>query len=336
MTHSFVNKISYYLPKDKLTNDELTSIFPESINDKGLHKIGVKERRIISKNDLASDIGIQAALNLYKEHEISPENIDFLIFCAQEFDYYTPTTACVIHKKIGLKKSAGAIDYNLGCSGFVYGVSIANGLISTGVVKNVLLITASTLTRQLHPKDKASRFIFGDAATATLISSSKSEKIHQSCFGTDGEGYEVIIKKDGGARNPLSKNPSKEILDIYGNISSSEHLKMDGTGILLFALKRVPILVSDTLIKNKLQLEDIDLFIFHQANAFLLETLRKKMCISEDKFYFYLENIGNTVSCSIPIALKEAHKEGKAQKGDKIMLVAFGVGLSWGATIITL
>ncbi|MBL4604595.1 MAG: ketoacyl-ACP synthase III [Flavobacteriaceae bacterium] len=336
MTHSFIERISYYLPETTLDNNQLLANFPEASNTDSLQKLGIKERRIVHKNELASDIGIKAANLLFEEYGILPESIDFLIFCAQEFDYYTPTTACVIHEKLGLKKSAGAIDYNLGCSGFVYGVSIANGLIATGVATKVLLITASTLTRQLHPKDKASRYLFGDAAAATLLSSSKEEKIHQFCFGTDGEGYDYIIKKDGGARHPLTEESSVEILDKYNNITSPKYLKMDGTGIFLFALKRVPKLIEETLLKNKLTIDNIDLFIFHQANSFLLETLRKKMKISEDKFYIYLENIGNTVSSSIPIALKEAMKEGKAKKGDKIMLVAFGVGLSWGATTITL
>ncbi len=336
MKHSFINKISYYLPETRLNNDQLLAELSQENQSTSLEKLGIKERRIIAENELASDIGIKAAKLLFEEHTIDPNDIDFLIFCAQEFDYFTPTTACVIHEKLRLKKSAGAIDYNLGCSGFVYGVSIANGLISTGVAKNVLLITASTLTRQLHPKDKASRFLFGDAAAATLISSSEEEKIHQFNFGTDGEGYDVIIKEDGGARNPLTEKSSVEIVDKYNNSTAPKYLKMDGTEIFLFALKRVPKLIQDNLLKNSLELKDIDLFIFHQANAFLLESLRKKMKISEDKFYFCLENIGNTVSSTIPIALKEALKEKKIKKGNKVMLVAFGVGLSWGATVITI
>lgn len=336
MGYPFINKISYYLPSKVVSNDDLYALFPESAQDKTLHKIGVKERRIVDKNELASDIGVRAALRLFEEHEVDPHDIDFLIFCAAEYDYYTPTTACLIHQQLGLKESAGAVDYNQGCSGFLYGISMASGLISIDTAKHVLLITTSTLTKELHPKDKSSRFLFGDAAAATLISSSEEERIHQFCFGTDGNGAEIIIKRDGGARNPLSEKSKIETVDRYHNITAPKYLKMDGFAIFSFALKRVPLLVADTLLKNNVELDDIDLFVFHQANAFLLDSLRKKMKIPEDKFYFCLENIGNTVACSIPIALKEAIDEGKAKEGDKIMLVAFGVGLSWGATIVTL
>lgn len=336
MAHAFIDKISCYLPKEKLRQADLIYLFPEIEGNEGFKKIGIQERSIAAEGELASDLAVAAAQKLFEEYNIDTQTIDFILFCAQEFDYFTPTTACVIHERLGLKRSAGAMDYQLGCSGFVYGLSLAKGLIEGGSVKNVLLLTSSTLTRKLNPKDKSSRAIFGDGAAATLISSRENLGVGPFRFGTDGSGMGRIILKDGGARNPISENSFKETEDVFGNITTNVNLKMDGTGILTFSLARVPRLVEETLLANDLEIEDVDLFIFHQANSFLLETLRDKIGIPTNKFFIFVEKMGNTVSSTIPIALKEAISVGKAKKGDKVLLAAFGVGLSWGATVITL
>lgn len=204
-------------------------------------------------------------------------------------------------------------------------------------MKNVLLITSSTLSKKIHSKDKSSRFIFGDASSATLISSREDKQgLGAFVFGTDGEKAEKIIIKDGGARNPITKNSFDEIEDESGNITSNAHLSMEGTGVFYFGLKTIPMMISEVLQKEKLNIEEIDLFIFHQANLFLISTVCTKLNIPEDKVYNYMENVGNTVSSSIPITLYEAKKAGKAKPGQKILLAGFGVGLSWGATIMEL
>jgi 3-oxoacyl-[acyl-carrier-protein] synthase III len=332
---SRIKHISYYLPEKIFSNKDYFQLFPEAKANENLDKIGVKNRRIV-ENELASDIAVKAAEKLFFEHNVSPSEIDFIIFCAQEFDYYTPTTACIIQNRLNIPTHAGAFDYNLGCSGFVYGLSISKGLIESVGIKNVLLLTSSTLTKTFHPKDKSSRFIFGDGAAATLISATSKEKgIGDFIFGTDGTGYDKIILKDGGARNPLTTTSTIEKMDDYGNTHSDSCFFMNGTSIFVFGIKTVPKIINELLQKSKLQKEDIDLFIFHQANKFLLETLQRKLEISDDKFYIHMENIGNTVSSTIPIALYEATKEGRIKEGQKVLLVAFGVGLSWAGTIIT-
>lgn len=332
---AIVRAVSYHLPAHTYTNDDFFASFPDSVsNEKNLLKLGITNRHLVSENETASDLAVQAALNLFHEHSISPDEIDFLLFCAQEFDHYTPTTACIIQHKLGLSKSCGALDFNLGCSGFVYGVGVAKGLIESLGRKNVLLLTSSTLTKTFHPKDKSSRFLFGDGAAATLISFDEKEKIGDFIFGTDGSRSDKIIVKDGGARNKLTDSSYEDYTDEYGNTTNNACFYMNGPAIFNFGLKTVPDLVNETLQKNNQRIETIDLFIFHQANLFLIETIGKKMGIPSEKIFNFMESIGNTVSSTIPIALAEAMKINKLKRGNKVLICGFGTGLSWSATII--
>jgi 3-oxoacyl-[acyl-carrier-protein] synthase-3 len=219
----------------------------------------------------------------------------------------------------------------------VYGLSLAKGLIESSGIKNVLLLTSSTLTKKFNTKDKSSRFVFGDGAAATLISAgSSTHSIGSFIFGTDGKGAEKIIVRDGGARNPITENSFIENEDDYGNITSPANYFMDGPGVFIFGMKTVPDMIRKLLLQEQRSIDSIDLFIFHQANLFLINTIRNKLNISEDKVFNFISDVGNTVSSSIPIALSEAIKSGKARKGNTIVLAGFGVGLSWAATIIEL
>jgi 3-oxoacyl-[acyl-carrier-protein] synthase-3 len=332
-----IKAISYYLPEKIYSNEDFFKEFPDALTSKeNLLKIGVKNRHIIDPGETASDIAVKAAGKLFTDHQVKPEEIDFLLFCAQEFDYYTPTSACVIQERLHLPKTCGALDYNLGCSGFVYGLSLAKGLIESIGLKNVLLLTSSTLTKKFHPKDKSSLFVFGDGAAATLISARENTGLGQFVFGTDGEGKNKIIVKDGGARNPLKDSSTKDITDEFGNTTNDATFYMNGTGVFVFGLKTVPKMIHDLLAKENKTISDIDLFIFHQANLFLINSIRKKLELPEEKVFNFMENTGNTVSSSIPIALHEALKCGRAKKGDTVLLAGFGVGLSWAATTVQL
>lgn len=337
-TKAYIKAISYYLPEKVYTNSDFYKDFPESHQNKdNLDKIGVQKRHIVKNNETASDIAVKSAEHFFKEHGVKPEEIDFLLFCAQEFDHYTPTTACIIQDRLNLPKTCGALDYNLGCSGFVYGLSLAKGLIESVGLKNVLLITSSTITKKVHPKDKSLKFIFGDGAATTLISAGKlTSGIGEFVFGTDGSGKNKIIIKDGGARNPITEKSVEDFTDEYGNTTNGLSVYMNGTGVFIFGLKTVPKIIMKLLEKENKTLESIDLFIFHQANLFLIDSIRKKLKIPEQKTFNFMENVGNTVSSSIPIALYEAIKCGKAKKGNTIVVVGFGVGLSWAATTIKL
>jgi 3-oxoacyl-[acyl-carrier-protein] synthase III len=326
---AFIKGISYYLPSIILSNEDLVKEFPEWSVGKITEKIGINKRHISAPGETAGDMAEKSARMLFLEYGINPSIVDFILLCTQSPDYFLPTTACLLQDRLGVSTTAGALDFNLGCSGFVYGLALAKGLIAGEVAKNILLITAETYSKHIHSKDKGNRTIFGDAAAATLVSTEGFAEICQFCLGTDGKGVENLIIKTGGLRN---KEKKQDLVFEEGNPISSDFLYMNGTEILNFTLETVPQLVRDILLKNGIEKEKIDLFIFHQANKFLMDFLRKKIAIEEEKFYYYLEKVGNTVSSTIPIALKEAQKENKL--GGNILLAGFGVGYSWAGTIL--
>ena len=327
---AYIKALAYYLPKKVLTNEQLVSEFPEWTVEKIANKVGIRQRHVSGEQETAVDLAVHAANKLFEENNINRSIIDFVLLCTQSPDYFLPSSACLVQERLGLPTHTGALDFNLGCSGYIYGLSLAKGLICGGVANNVLLITAETYTKHLHPRDKGNRTIFGDAAAATLISTDGKFEVGNFSLGTDGRGAENLIVKTGGCR--CSQKAEDLHFDENGNPISSDYLYMNGAEIFNFTLDVVPPLVKDTLMKNQLQQEDIDLFVFHQANKYMINFLRKKLKIGESKFYLYLENVGNTVSSTIPIALYEAEKE-KRLKGN-ILLAGFGVGLSWGGVTL--
>lgn len=328
---SFIKAISYYLPERIVTNEELVADFPEWTVDKIADKVGVKQRHVADEGETATDLAVHASEKIFEENpEISKESIDFVIFCTQSPDYILPTSACIIQQRLGLRTDIGAFDFNLGCSGYVYGLSIAKGLIAGGIATNVLLLTGETYNKHLHPRDKGNRTIFGDAATATIVSTDGFAEIGEFALGTDGRGAENLMIKTGGARTPEKIDDLS--YDENGNPHSSDYLFMNGSEIFMFTQKNVPIVVKQTLAKNELTLEDLNLVVFHQANSYMLNFLRKKIKISREKFFINMENIGNTVSNSIPIALYDAQKQGLLN--GKVLVCGFGVGYSWGGVIL--
>ena len=318
-----ISEIETFFPEKILTNEDLQKEFPEWSPEKIFNKVGVKQRHIANKHETVLELAVKASENLLKK--IDKNEIDFILFCTQSPDYHLPTTACILQDRLGLRKNIGALDFNLGCSGFVYGLSIAKGLIATGVAQNILLVTAETYTKYLRKSDKSNRTIFGDGATATLIQKDETKENFQFILGTDGSGYDNLIVRNGGGRNRINKE------DEAGNC-----LYMNGQNIFIFTIEKIPALVKEILEKNNLTKNDVDYYIFHQANAHILRRQREILEIPEEKFYINLEKYGNTVSSTIPIALKDALETGKVKKGQKIMLIGFGVGLSWGATIVEL
>lgn len=330
---AFVKAISYYLPSKVLTNSDLVKEFPEWTVEKVASKIGVNERHIVADDETASDLAISAAEKLFAENSINRNDIDFILLCTQSPDYYLPTSACVIQNKLNLSTSCGALDFNLGCSGFVYGLSLAKGLILANIAKNVLLLTAETYSKHIHPNDKGNRTIFGDAAAATLISNEGIASIEEFSLGTDGRGANNLISGKGGFRKSVlsEDNSNNPTID---NPVYSDYLYMNGSEIFNFTSEAVPVVVDQVLKRNNLKQEEIDLFVFHQANKYMMNYLRKLIEIDADKFYYCLENVGNTVSSTIPIALHEALNENKITKGAKVLLAGFGVGYSWGATVL--
>lgn len=325
-----ITNVEYYLPDQVFTNNDLKTVFPDS-DLKKIERIGIHSRHIASDNETSVDLAYKAAIKLFNEFDKS--EIDYLLFCTQSPDYFLPTSACILQDMLGLRKNIGALDFNLGCSGYVYGLSLAKGLIEGGMAKNVLLLTGETYSKLINEKDRGNRSIFGDAGSATIVSKSEKNKIFNFELGTDGEGAQNLIVKNGGLKNKIELNPE---VKEYGsnNCYTDNDLYMNGPEIFNFTIKNIPSLIKTTLENNSMSINDISYVIFHQANKFMLDYLRRKVKISKDKFYINLETVGNTVSNTIPIGLKDSLEKGYVKEGDKVLLSGFGVGYSWGATII--
>lgn len=331
--YATIKDTAVYLPEKILSNIELAALYPEWSEDKILDKTGIYQRRIAAPDQTAGDLAFEAAQNLFNQGVVSAADIDFLILCTQAPDYILPTTACVLQDRLGISRQAGALDINLGCSGFVYCLSLAKGLIETGAARCVLLLTADTYSKYIHPMDKSVRTLFGDAAAATAIiaDANVAEMIGPFVFGTDGSGAKNLIVDAGLFRQPKSSETAVEQLDESGNVRSAENLFMNGAEVMAFSLREVPNAVDALLAKTRKNKEDVDFFVLHQANRFMLEALRKKMKVEEAKFPILMRECGNTVSSTIPIAIDKMRKSGVLKQGHEVMLIGFGVGYSWAA-----
>ena len=329
---AYIKAISYYLPEKVITNEDLVKEFPEWSVEKVAQKVGVDSRHLAAEDETAGDMAEKAARKLFEEYKIDPKSIDFLMLCTHSPDYVLPSTACVLQNRLGIPISAGAFDYNLGCSGCVYGMALAKGLIAAGIAKNILLLTAETVSKYIHPQDKSNRSIFGDGAAACLISTEGFAEIGEFSLGTDGSGANNLIVKTGASRQ---KSPTGRFVeDVEGHIWYDDYLYMNGGAIFNFTLDAVPAMMKDILEKNKLEKDQIDYYVFHQANKFMLNTIRKVCLLPKEKFYVNLTTTGNTVSSTVLIGLKDCLDNQIIKKGDHVMISGFGVGLSWGGTIL--
>ena len=329
---AYIKAISYYLPERVVTNEELVAEFPEWSVDKVAQKVGVNNRHLAATDETAGDMAEKAARHLFCEYGIAPRDIDFLLFCTQSPDYFLPSTACVLQDRLGIPTSAGAFDYDLGCSGCIYGMAVAKGLLAAGIAKNVLLLTAETYNKYLHPSDKSNRSIFGDGAAACLISTNGFAEIGDFVLGTDGSGADKLIVRTGAARTPKPTGVSS--IDDDGHYRFDDYLYMDGGGIFNFTLNAVPFMMKDLLDKSGMTKDDMDFFVFHQANKFMLNTIRKVCQLPKEKFYINLSESGNTVSSTILIGLKDCLTNQTIHSDMKVMIAGFGVGLSWGGVIL--
>ncbi len=332
---AILKNIEYIFPEKGYTNEELSLKYPNYDFSKFDTKVGIKKRYWVDENTTALDLAEQACEKLFQK--VNRDDIDFIVYCTQSPEYILPTTACLLQERLGLKKSIGCFDFNLGCSGYIYGLSMAKGLVETNQAKNVLLVTAETYSKYLNENDMSNRGIFGDAATASMISLGSSENtIKKFLFGTDGKGYDKLIVRNGASKYPIDEKSAEKIYGS-GNTYTDNDLYMDGPAIFNFTSEVIPIFTNELLEANDLNVDDCDLFVFHQANKFMLDFLRKKNKINKDKFYIDLEEGGNTVSSTIPIALKRWSDSYEGEFPIKnIALVGFGVGLSWAGTVIEL
>lgn len=326
-----ITRIEYYLPEKVLTNEELEKASGRWSAAKIEKKVGIRERHVTREDETALDLAYEASIKVLQGYD--KNKIDFLLLCTQSPDYIMPASACVLQDKLGLPTNVGALDINMGCSGYLYGLALAKSLINSGTAESVLLIVSDTLCKFVHEKDFSNMTILGDGAAAAILEKNDKEFIFEFVLGTDGKGWDKIIIPYGGMRHRYDPG-AKPIEDESGNLRTPNNFYMNGTDVFNFTIEAVPKVVADVLKKNQLEMDAIDYFVFHQANQYMIEYLRKKIKIPREKFFADMLHTGNTSSVSIPIALKESLDQGMIKEGDRVLLCGFGVGYSWGATII--
>lgn len=330
----YIKAIDYFLPEKIVTNAELQELHPLWDLQKVQEKSGVHKRHIANETETAFNLACKAVEKLISSGSLNIQDIQGVIFCTQSPDYVMPSNAFLIHKHFKMAQHVWAFDYNLACSGYVYGLAIARGMIETSLAQNILLITADTYSKYIYPNDRSTSVLFGDGAAATIVSKKSSEGIIDIELASSGNEYDSFYIPAGGCRLPQS-NFTKEIkTDFSGNESTLENIQMNGFAVWKFISRTVPDQINTLLKRNQLTIQDIDFFGFHQASKLTLDSLFKALMIDEAKAFTNLTNIGNTVSASIPIAIKDAEYQGKLKKGDLVLLSGFGVGLSWGSLLM--
>jgi 3-oxoacyl-[acyl-carrier-protein] synthase-3 len=327
--YAAIGPIAIHFPERVETNDDLGMLFPKWDLDAIYSKTGIQARHIAAPEECASDLGVAAAEKLFATHNIDRDSIDFLLFCTQTPDYPLPTTACLMQHRLGLPTTVGALDFNLGCSGFVYGLSLADGLIRGGTARRVLLITAETYSKYIHPEDRSLRTIFGDGAAAALIESSDIPSLSSFAFGTDGSAGDALMVNTGGAR------PAEAALQPRTKWRWASKLYMDGPGLITLTLDTVPPMIERVLAQGTVSESDIDLFLVHQATQKLLDQLRQEVGLDEARMPTMLRDYGNTVSSTIPIMIHDLRAGGRLRPGTRTLLAGFGVGFSWAGCLWT-
>jgi len=332
-----IESIAYSHPQCCVTNADLQADHADWDFERLEKRTGVMRRFVAGPGETALDFALAACERLAAQNRLRPSDIDAVIFCTQSPDYIMPPNSCLLHGKLGLRTDALAFDITLACSGYIYGLQLASSLIESGAAKRVLLATADTYTRFIHPGDRATRCLFGDGGAVTIVSHSESGRgIRSIRCGTAGAHYDKFMIQAGGMRVERSDETARETVDQSGNIRTAEHIRMDGLGVLSFFNSTVPCAVRKILGENGLSVSDIDLFVFHQASQVALDSLGTALRIPPEKMLIDLAETGNLVSASIPVALGRALEKGKAKPGQLILLCGFGVGLSWGCALVDL
>lgn len=316
-----ISGVGSYVPENRVTNEDLSKIV-ETSHEWIVERTGIHERRVLSEDKATSDTATIAATKALEDAKLEPEDIDLIIVATVTADYALPSTACIVQKNIGAIKAA-AFDINAGCSGFVYGLTLGESFIKSGIYEKILVIGAETLSRIVDWQDRNTCVLFGDGAGACILERCEEGfGILSSELGSDGSNGEVLIQPAGGSKFPASQ----ETLD-----KRLHYIKMDGKEVFKFAVRVMEKASMNALEKANLELKDLDFLIPHQANTRIIDSAAKKLKLGKDKIYVNLNKYGNMSSASIPVALDEAIKEKRIKKGDNVLLVAFGAGLTWAS-----
>lgn len=327
MPYAQIGPIAIHFPSQVETADVWQAEHPEWHIPELMEKTGIQCRYIAGPDETAADLAYQACQKLFSQNNIDPASIDYLMLCTQSPDYPLPTTACLLQDRIGMRTNSGAIDFNLGCSGFVYGLGLAQGLIASQQCKRILLVTAETYTKYVDQDDRALRPIFSDAAAATLIESSPTPSLLGFEFGTDGKGADTLIVSDGGARS------DHQAIQPKRRKRWNSRLYMDGQSLMDFTVVAIPELIRSILAKSQLSLPEIHQLLMHQATRKMLEMLQQALGVDDKRLPIRLANRGNTVSSTLPILIEDLRAEGVIQPGQNHLLIGFGVGWSWAGCV---
>jgi len=329
-----ISGISACVPEDEYNNNNYDWI-SEKERKTLIKVIGVEKKRHAKKGTTTSDLCFVAADNLIKQLNWNRSEIDLIIFVSQSRDYIIPATAGLLQEKLLLPKTCIAFDVSLGCSGYVYGLSIIGSMMATGMIKKGLLLTGDISTLNTSYKDKSAFPLFGDAGTATAIELKNDAKPMMFNLQTDGAGYDAIIIPDGGIRNFADKNTSFTYEHISeGIVRNKFNIALDGIKVFNFSLREVKPNINKLLQEYGLSTNDIDYFVFHQANKLMNETIRKQLKLNPEKVPYSLKEYGNTSSASIPLTIVTKLHNTVSNSNLTLLLSGFGVGLSWGSVIL--
>lgn len=320
--HAEIAWLEYALPERVEGNEQMLRENPDWKLEKIVEKTGIAQRHLAAPDQTASDLCVEAAQKLFGSAPLERQAVDALLFCTQSPDFALPTSACILQSRLGLSTRTAAFDFNLGCSGFVYGLALAGSMIEAGLSENVLLLCGDTYTKYIDPHDRTCRPIFSDAGTAAWVRGCPHPRLGPFDLGTDGTGYCNLIVPNSGARPAGNGQPT------------GSALHMDGASVFLFTMSAVPDNVRRLLTRAGLQKDEVDLFFFHQASRVVLDGITQNLELPEDKVVRELEDVGNTVSATIPIALKRSAGTGRLRPGHKALLCGFGVGYSWGSCLV--
>lgn len=313
--------LASFLPERVLTNEELYARFqyePGFLE----RKIGIERRYVCGPDEAVSDLAVGAARKLFESGAARPDEIDLVVVCTQNPDYKLPTTANLVQARLAIPTTCAAFDINQGCSGYVYGLSIASAMMSANGFRAALLITADAYSKVLDPTDRDTLPLFGDGAAATLLRPGGVGRLERASLGSDGAGANELIVRGGGSRHPSVE-------------SRDDRLRMNGRAIFNFMMRQAPRSVDECLRLNVLTRDDVDLYIFHQASRYMLESLRTALKLDPERAPIVLENGGNTVSSTLPMAMENLGGL-EALAGKRVLLCGFGVGLSWGSILVTI
>lgn len=332
MTSAKILGIASFLPESVEENLALSREFPDWDMQRIIEKIGIEYRHVAKKNESSSSLAIAAAEKVLSNLGFAREHVDFLILVSQTPDFLIPPNSSLVHFKLGLRAECGSVDIGQGCSGYVSALGLAKALIESGQHRNILLVTTDTYSKLISADDRSVRPIFGDGATATIVTGEDHPiggQIGEITSGFESSNYEHLIAPNSGMSVFLTDQSNSTVKSVL------PRLEMNGKEIFNFTLRIAKPSVDSILEKAGLRSDDIDYFVFHQANSFVLENLQRTLSIPAEKVQILMKDFGNTVSSSIPMALEILMGSKKIHQGSQLVLFGFGVGLTWAGTTIT-